>query len=223
MFDFSLLDMTPYNRTVYFDMLGEYNRTLWPVHFFVMFFGLYLIFILIKEKKRLFKIVLPILGMAWMISGWQFFIETYSSINWAGTYFGYLFIIQGVLLILSGLIFNLSVTQSLIFKLKRVMPMVLLVCLLMYPLSGLWDGRKWQELEYFALTPEATLIFSMIFLLLINERIKYLLIIVPIIWSVISISFAITLDLSKFYWILAVLSLWLIYSVSYFYLAYKKD
>lgn len=205
MFNFSLLDMVPYSRSVFFELVGQYNLSIWPAQIPVLIFAVYLIYLSIKTDTYVSQVVLPAVGLAWIISGWYFFMQNYAGINWIGRYFGYLFIIQGVLLMVSGLAVKVTFFTPQTNYIKHLLAFLLILVFLLYPLTGLFDGRSFIQLEVFALTPDATLLVTLVYLSFIKGKIKFLLLPIPAVWSVISISFAFGLELFKLYWVAAVL------------------
>ena len=74
---------------------------------------------------------------------------------------------------------------------------ILSLLLFIYPLSGFLDGRNYWQLEWFALSPDATVLFTVMFIMLIKEKWMYILLPLPIVWLLITISNALTLKLSQ--------------------------
>ncbi len=208
MFILSFKDMVPYDRSVLFELVGQYNLSIWPIHIVVFILAIYIIYLVIKARSYASQLILQILGVAWITSGWIFFIQHYASINWIGQYFGYLFILQGLLLFISSFIPSSSFYRLETKRNKQFLVSILILCLLIYPLSGFIDGRSFIQLEVFALTPDATLLVTLIFLFIIKHNIKYLLIPIPVIGSIFSIIFSSGIELYTTYWILAAWILW---------------
>jgi len=211
---FSIVDMTPYSRPIYFDMIGLYNKAVWPMHVLAMILMFWLLLISIRPGQHRVSSAFWILGAAWLWTGWIFHMQYYSSINWAGVAFGYLFLIQGGLLLALACI---PVTP--VWNVSKKWPvlagrLLLILAIVAYPLTGLLEQRTLIQLDMFAMTPTPTLMATLAFLLLLEGRIKYALVVIPLLWAFISASFAWTIQLLEVYAILLVMFVWLMSMVT---------
>ena len=209
MFEFALTGITPYNRSVYFSLLEDYNSALWPVHIIAVITATYIVYKFIKADQNTASIVVSILGVSWIIVGYFFFLKSYLTINWAAEYFAYIFIIQGLFFLICGFFLNITLVTVSNKWIANSLNTLGCSLLLLYPLSGLFDGRTFKQLEVFMLTPDITALFTLMFLMLIKEKWKYLLIFVPATWLIISISSAISLELFQWQFMLALLFFWI--------------
>lgn len=210
LFQFSIFDMTPYSRQIYFDMFGLYNQKVWPIHIPAMLMTLWLLYICFRPEKHSASVVFMILSVAWLWNGWVFHIQYYSDINWAGEIFGYLFVAQGIVLLAVGSLAKMPIwklSQSWEVKAGRIL---LILVVLLSPIVGLLEGRTLAQLGWFAITPTPTFLGTLAFLLFVKGRVRYGLAAIPLLWGFISAGFAWSLKLLDTYAILIVLCIWLI-------------
>jgi len=105
---FSLLDMTPYDRQTWFHLLEDYNRAIWPAYGVTFFLTLLLLLALAKQTSGsiLARIPLALLAAGWIWTGAVFQLQYFSQLNWAASWFGLAFIIQGAVLLAAAFIFK---------------------------------------------------------------------------------------------------------------------
>lgn len=200
LFQFSLLDMTPYSRQAYFDMIGLYNHAVWPAQIPALVLGLWLVYFAGRQNARGIFVGL---GVAWLWCGWVFQMQYYATLNWAGDMFAYLFLAQGGLLIAAGVLAKKP--QWITTRTTRVYAgrSLLVFAILFYPPAGLLEDRTFPQLELFGLAPAPTLLTTFAILLLVGGPLRYGLAVIPVLWSCIAVGFAWTLGLFEAYAIFA--------------------
>jgi len=211
--EFSLLDMTPYNRQSWFNLVGEYNQSfklLFPVAIIVTPLLLGLLF---KSNSKFdeyksVRWVLAILGFAWVWSGAVFHIQYFANLNWAAPWFGGLFIIYGCLLLLTSYFMKSASWVPFTSVRGRMALILLFLGMLIFPLSQLFEGRSYLQLEWFPLLPTPVLLITFAVVILLNSQWRHVLAIIPILWGIVSAAFAMSLGLLEIYFIAGVLLIW---------------
>jgi len=210
---FSLLDMTPYNRESWFNLVGEYNQNLWFIYPIAFVFSLYLLRLLYQSFRgsphKPIQKILVLLSLAWFWTGAVFHYHYFSDLNWAAPWFGGAFIIQGILLLIAAFLLKTMTWVSFATLRAQIGILILLVGLLIFPLSLLLEGRSLLQTEWFPLLPTPVLLVSIALIILLDTRWRHALLIIPIVWAIISGAFASTLDLLELYFILAGIIFWL--------------
>ena len=206
---FSLSDMVMYSRQTYIEMMGLYNQAIWPTQVPAMALALRLLYIVLNQGRQNIRVVFLGLGVAWLWSGLVFHMRHYSSINWAAPAFGYLFAVQGFLLIAVGCFPKAPVWKAPRKWLVWVNQALFIMAVLVYPLACLLEGRTPMQLELFALTPAPTLIATFALLLFVDGHWRYWLVLIPVLWSFISGSFSWELQLLEAYAVFTALLVWL--------------
>ena len=213
---FSLLDMTPYDRQSWFNLLGNYHREIWPTHIVALLLTLILLRLLFLPTKIItyhqsVRLVIALLGISWLWTGVVFHAQYFTDLNWAAAWFGHAFLLQGSLLLLAA--FSLkSVSWIPLSSMRgRLAICLLLTGLLIYPLSGLLDGRAFVQTEWFPLLPAPVTLVSFSLIIFLKSRWRHALAIIPVLWSIVSAAFATTLGLLEFYFMAGAVALWLLH------------
>ena len=214
MFDFALSGITPYSRSVYFKFLEDYNLSLWPLQLLAAGIVILIVYRLISDRQNNEKVILFLLSLSWFISGWFYFLQAFTKLNWAGVYFAYGFIFQSLILLLISLFFKAGLITMKNTQWHQRLHGVLILVIILYPLTGFMDGRTIMQLELFALTPDVTVLFSLMFILLIQQKWKYLLMPVPLLWLSNSISSSVNLKLLQWQCLVVILCVWIVLVLS---------
>lgn len=216
---FSLLDMTPYDRQSWFYLVGDYNQAIWLAYPVALLLTLAMLGLLFRPTKGLsghqsVRLVLALLSVGWIWTGAVFHTQYFADLNWAAPWFGWAFVAQGCLLLLAATLIK-SASWVLLSSLRgRLAQFLLLLGLVIYPLSGLSEGRTFMQLEWFPLLPAPLTLVSFALLMLLTTRWRHALVIIPILWGVVSAAFATTLGLLEFYFMAGAIVLWLLHLVA---------
>lgn len=196
---FSLLDMTPYDRQTWFRLVESYNEAYGIFPLASLLLAALLLWLLLRPIKHAPRFALILLAACWGWCGWVFQMQYHASLNWAGAYFGWLFVIQTGLLLLAAVFSKTLAWREFTSWQAKLGLLVLSLGLLLQPLSGLLESRTIEQLEWFGLIPAPTTLATLGILMLLNHWIRIGLLIIPIVWSLISAAFA---------WKLGLLEVW---------------
>jgi len=214
---FSLLDMTPYDRQSWFNLVGDYNQSIWlayPVALLLTLALLRLLFLPTKiAQPQVVRWALALLSISWLWVGAVFHMQYFAELNWAAHWFAWAFVLQGGLLLLVAAFIKSATWVSLSSLRGRLATCLLLIGLLVYPLSGLLEGRRFAQLEWFPLLPAPVTLVSLALVLLLQSQWRHVLVVVPVLWAVVSAAFATTLGLFEFYFMAGAIVLWLLHWV----------
>ena len=213
---FSLLDMTPYDRQSWFYLLGDYNQAFWwayPVSLLLTLPLLRLLFLpAIKfSPYQSARLVLALLGASWLWCGAVFHMQYFADLNWAAPWFAWGFVLQAGLLLLAAVFMKSASWISFTSSRGRLAMFLLAMGLVVYPLSGLLEGRSFVQLEWFPLLPAPVTLVSFALIILLKSRWRHGLVVIPVLWSVVSAAFATTLGLFEFYFMVGAIVLWLLH------------
>ena len=215
---FSLLDMTPYDQQSWFNLVGDYNNSIWlsyPITLFVMLAMLSLIFRPAKKVSphQSVRLVLALLAVSWLWCGAVFHAQYFSQLNWAAPWFGWVFVLQGGLLLLVAIFLKAASWVSLSSLRGRLAIFLLIIGLFIYPLSGYLEGRVPIQFERFPVMPAPVILVSFALIILLKSRWRHGLAVIPVLWGVVSAAFAITLGLLEFYFMAGAIVLWALHLV----------
>ena len=186
----------PFTLEQFLDVFRQYNISVWPVQALLIVLALLATYFSIFRKSYSDKIIVSILAFLWLWMGIVYHLIYFSSINKAATLFGCLFIIQGLLLFYIGVIKDKLKFQ---FSLNRygITGMALIMfALIVYPLLGYWMGHVYPLSPTFGL-PCPTIIFTFGVLLFSSSRIHFIVIIIPVTWSLIGFSAVVSLGMKE--------------------------
>ncbi len=181
--------MILYEREVYLSLLARYNEALWPAQLLALLLGLLALGLLWRPRRGGDRLVAALLAVAWIWVGAGFFLRQMASIDYAAPLFGWLFVLQGLLLAWRGLLAGrlggkpgCKLGGSASPAATRIgLGLAAFALLAMPPLAWLL-GQPWPALPVFGLTPGATAVFTLGLLVAARGRARWLLAAVPIAW-----------------------------------------
>jgi hypothetical protein len=183
----------PFTADQFLEVFRTYNQTIWPAQMIILLIALFLVLVVFRRTKNYNIIISGGLGLFWMWMGFVYHILFFTKINPAAYLFGALFIVQGLLFIYYGIM-----KKQLTFKyennLTGIMSLLMfLYALIFYPLLGYYFGHTYPATPTFGL-PCPTTIFTFGLLVLLERR-KIVIHIIPLIWSVIGFTAALKLGI----------------------------
>ena len=191
----------PFSIKEFLNVFKSYNQSVFPlqiVFYLIAFISIYLIF---KPNGRNGKIISAVLSFFWLWIGIVYHIIFFSTINKVAYFFGTLFIIQGVLFAIYGI-----VKCNLLFEYRNniynyIGVIFILYALIIYPILGHLFGHQYPNSPTFGL-PCPTTIFTFGMLLFVNKKISILILIIPMLWSIIGFGAALNLSIYEDYGLL---------------------
>jgi len=189
----------PFSTGQFLDVFKEYNEAVWPAQVLFYLTGFLTIFLLIRNQNKSGKIISVFLAFFWIWMGIVYHIIHFSVINPAAYLFGSAFIIEGLLIF-----YFLYVKEKMRYSFKKNIQGIagiffILFSMIVYPALGYMLGHIYPYSPTFGL-PCPTTIFTLGVFCLSEKKIPWLVIIIPLIWSVIgftaSFSFGIKEDIS---------------------------
>ncbi len=186
----------PFTLQQFIEVFIRYNHRVWPMQVILILLALAAVFFAIKRKVFTDKIITGILAFLWLWMGIVYHLIFFSSINKAASLFGALFILEGMLLLYFGLIKN-SFRFRFIPGLTGYTGLTLvLVALLLYPSIGYLLGHVYPASPTFGLPCPGT-IFTWGILLWSERKVPFLLLLIPLLWSMIGFMAAFKLGIRE--------------------------
>lgn len=184
----------PFSLTDFLNVFKDYNQSVFPlqiVFYLAAFLCVYLLFTGNQITTRIISITLAFL---WLWMGIVYHIIFFSGINKAAYIFSGLFILQGIMFAGCGLIrkkLSFEYTKSA----ANIAGIILIAyALIIYPVLGHNLGHAYPYSPTFGL-PCPTTIFTLGILLFANKKMPMHLLIIPLLWSVIGFTAALTLTI----------------------------
>ena len=183
---YSLSDLTLYSRDVWLELLATYNASIWPAQLVAAVFGIGLTVLVASTGNGARKVAYLGLGLCWLFVAVAFHHGDYTAINWMAHLYALLFIVQGILLIAFGLLSRQSPINGSPRDFNRIAVCAILIALVAVPATGLIEGHTWNQLDYFGVAPDSTVLVTVGFLLAARRGSRWWLLIIPVIWILIS-------------------------------------
>jgi hypothetical protein len=187
----------PFSIEQFLSVFESYNLAIWPMQIAAYLLGILAIFLLFRPNKYSSRIVAAILALFWLWNGVPYHIAYFSAINRAAYLFGLLFVIQGILFAIYGLI-----KKTLEFKFAPDAPslvglVIIAYSILIYPLLGTALGHVYPRSPVFGVAPCPMTIFTFGVLVMARVRLPVVLMIIPFLWSLIGFSAAVSLGIRE--------------------------
>lgn len=186
--------MIPFTVDQFLDVFEQYNVGVWPAQVFLYTIGIVAICLTVSRKKDFSRSVGFILSLFWIWMGIVYHLWFFSVINKAALVFAALFVLQGVIFFIVGV-----VKRQLKFRFSYnfygiVGGVFLLYALLIYPVLGYWLSHRYPAAPTFGL-PCPTTIFTFGMLLWSNRRVPLYVLVVPLAWTLLGFWAAISLGM----------------------------
>lgn len=186
----------PFTTQEFLNVFASYNQTVFPIQVILFLLALFALYFSFKKRSWSDKAISAILSLLWLWMGAIYHILFFSSINNSAYLFGILFIVQGALLIWTGVL-----NDKLKFHLRRNISCftgmsLIIFALFIYPAVGHSLGHVYPSNPTFGL-PCPTTIFTFGMFLLVEKKFPLLVLIVPIVWAVIGFSAAFLLGIKE--------------------------
>jgi len=189
----------PFTIEQFFSIFKTYNEAIWPAQIVAYVLGLAVVIALIKKVRWSDQFIAGALALFWIWMGAVYHIVHFSAINPVARVFGVLFIVQGIILAVLGIILcrlDFGRTE----RLNVIVGSLFIVfSMLFYPLLGYAFGHRYPAAPMFGVAPCPATIFTFGVFLFARTRIPWYLFILPLLWSIVGMSAAINLRVPQDY------------------------
>jgi hypothetical protein len=182
---YSVSDFLLFSPRTYYRLFELYNRAIWPAHIVALALGAVIVGLVRSRAAWSGRALAIILATCWLWVAWAYFLEHYNTINWVAFYFAAGFVVQGLLLLLAGLVNLLRVHPRAGLRGAAGFAM-LLFALLVQPIIGPLLSRPWTQVEVFGIAPDPTTIATLGIIVASEVRLIWWLVPIPVVWCVIS-------------------------------------
>ena len=187
----------PFTTEQFFQVFESYNLAIWPMQVVAYLLALSAVVLALKPIRFSNRIICGILAFFWTWIGVAYHILHFAEINKAAYAFGALFVLQGILLFLAGILkgrlsftFRPGVTAV-------VGALFIAYAMVFYPIIGAVLGHGYPRSPSFGVTPCPAAIFTFGLLLWTDKRVPRYVLWIPLLWSLIGFSAALTLKVRE--------------------------
>ena len=163
---YRIQDFLLFSRETYVRLFERYHRDIWPLQLLAIAAGIGILVLMGKQRGG--RGIAAILAIAWVWVAWAFHLQRYATINWAATYFAAAFAVEAVLLVGIGLRPPFRRFGLVLFSLALAVPPLL------------------PRHEVFGITPDPTALATIAIILCATGRLRYVLLVIPLLWCAIS-------------------------------------
>jgi len=186
----------PFTIEQFLEVFKVYNRAVFPIQILLYIMAFTAILFVIKKTSYSGKLISLILSLFWLWMGIIYHIIYFSAINKAALLFGGLFVLQGIVFFVTGVL-----KGNLPFKFKKDVfgitgAILILFALIIYPLLSYINGHVYPASPTFGL-PCPTTIFTLGLLCWVDKKLSPQIWAIPILWSVIGFMAAFSLGLKE--------------------------
>lgn len=193
---YAVADFIPFTADVYFRLIERVSEAWWPLHLLTLGVGLAAAALAWSGRARIAGGLLAA-ALAWV--GATFLVGEYAQLNWAGTWFGWAFVIAAALLVPLAFAESRSARRNRRISVPGLAGLALVVLGVPgYPFIAPLAGRGWAQAEVFGIHPDPTAVAALgIALLMLRGYRMWLAAVVPALWCLVS---ALTLQVLSAPW-----------------------
>jgi hypothetical protein len=186
----------PFTTEQFFRVFAEYNQAVWPTQIILYVAAFLAVLLAVKRHSHSDEIINAILASFWLWMGVIYHAIYFSTVNQAAYIFGAFFILQALILIEAGVIKNMLRFRFRPDVFGITGAGLLVYALIIYPVAGYFLGHRYPASPTFG-HPCPTTIFTFGMLLWADGRVPIRVILIPLTWSLMGLSAALTLTMTE--------------------------
>lgn len=200
----------PFSQSEFLQVFAAYNMAIWPFQVVAAALGFLAIVLLVRRRPWTDRAISAVLVVFWSIMGVGYHWTYFAAINSAAYLFGALFLLAALAFLVEGVIRG-RVRFTPQPGLRGWLATALIAyAFVVYPLLGLIFTHPYPETPLFGVAPCPTTIFTLGFLLLAHAPSRWLLVAIPLAWSLVGGSAAFLLGVPQDLGLIAAAVLWIV-------------
>ncbi|WP_372926926.1 DUF6064 family protein [Marinobacter sp.] len=185
--NYSLSDFLMFGPEVFLRLFVRINQDFWPLQGIAVVIMLLIAGCVVRGDTLAKRAILLLLAAAWGWSGAGFLMDYYGPINSPATWFGWAFILQAALLTVAALVWPWDGSAA--HSARRWQAGAgWLVMTALLPLLVVGQSGNWYAVALFGLTPDVTVAASVPCLLLLPRQVRWLFLLLPLLWCLFSVA-----------------------------------
>jgi hypothetical protein len=183
----------PFASDQFLGVFRAYNTSIWPAQIFLVLLALVAVVLACRSNVPS-RTISAILGFLWLWTGIVYHLMFFLAMNPAAMIFGALCVAQGAIFLILGVW-----RSDLLFHFERSLngyagAVLIGYALVVYPVLGHLLGHSYPSSPTFG-APCPTTIFTFGLLLWTSKKVKFLVYLIPFLWSLIGFSAALKLGI----------------------------
>lgn len=185
---YSLSDFLMFGPEVFLRLFVRINHDIWPWQGVAVLMVLAIGALIVRGDIVAKRGVLLLVAVAWLWSGAGFLIDYFGPINLPAIWFGWAFVLQGALLTVAALLWPWESATSRSALSRGATGLGWLMLMGLSPLVAAVQTGDWRAAALFAITPDVTALGAVPCMLLFPRRVRWLFLLLPLLWSVFSVA-----------------------------------
>ena len=181
---YTLSDLLLFSPRTYYRLLELYNLAVWPAQLVAAMIGIAIVVSVARGAHD--RLRDGLLALCWLWIAWAFHFRHYAQINWMAPWFASAFAFQALLLVALGVLARRLVFRPASGRERGTAASLVAIVVLGYPLLAPLAGRVWTSAETFGAAPDPTAIATVATMALIGGRMRWLLLVVPLLWCAVA-------------------------------------
>jgi hypothetical protein len=188
--------LIPFTTEQFLQVFQSYNQAVYPLQWILFFLAVAAVFLALKPGSFSNRVIAALLASLWLWMGVAYHLFFFTHINVAAYLFGFLCVIQALILFISGVI-RRELNFSPRLNTSGIVGGVLITyALIIYPVLGYIFGHVYPQSPTFG-TPCPTTIYTFGLLLWTQGRTPLQVLIIPFTWSLIGFTAALILGIRE--------------------------
>jgi len=184
---YSIADFIPFTADVYQRLIERQNEAFWPAHALAFLLGVRAMYLTWRCRVRSLGVLL---FLVWVWVAITYFLRLFAELTFVGQFIGGAFLIQGAFMFGCAMLggFNDQKLNHTAALRPRILGYVLAAFgLSVFPFFAPMLGRGWISAEWFAMTPNPTVLVTIGLLLATARPVwLWLLLPIPVLWCALS-------------------------------------
>jgi uncharacterized protein DUF6064 len=185
---YSLSDFLMFGPEVFLRLFVRINQDIWPWQGVAAVMVVAIGVLLARGGIMARRAVLLLVAVAWLWSGAGFLIHYYGPINLPATWFGWAFVLQGALLTVAALLWPWDAVASRPALSRWSIGLGWVALMGLAPLLTVAQTGNGQAAALFAITPDVTVLGAVACMLLFPRRVRWLFLLLPLVWALFSVA-----------------------------------
>lgn len=198
---YSLSDFLMFGPEVFLRLFTRINEDIWPWQGVAVMMVIAIGVLLARGDTIARRGILLLMAAAWLWSGAGFLMQYYGPINLPATWFGWAFVLQGSLLTVAAILWPWRLAANAPVRSRWSTGVGWMALMVLSSLIGVTQTDDAQAAMLFAVTPDVTVLGSVPCMLLFPRRVRWLFLLLPLLWSLFSVATLWTLGT----WVLAII------------------